>query len=289
MNLESIREYALSFPLTSEDMAFGDDYLLIRVGGRIFVCLGLSREDYVVVKCDPDYAVELRDRYPEIEPAWHWNKRYWNQMSMRGTLGDPLIRYIIRHSYAMAARKLPKGIRSQLPGYLLDDTGIETDRLILRHWTTGDAEALYRYASDEEVSRMAMWPRHTSIDMSRDVIEQFFIPNPHTYAMVSRDTDEPIGCIGLVPEGDEHYAVKPCEREAGYWIGRPYWNRGLTTEALKALILYCRERMRLDSLIITTDALNVASGCVATKCGFTHIDDYILQDTTLSKAYRLIL
>lgn len=289
MNLESIREYALSFPLTSEDMAFGDDYLLIRVGGRIFVCLGLSRKDYIVVKCDPDYAVELRDRYQEIEPAWHWNKRHWNQMSICGTLGDSLIRYLIRHSYAMVAGKLPKGVRSQLPGYLLDDTCFETDRIILRHWAPDDAEALYRYASDEEVSRIAMWPRHTSIEMSRDVIEQFFTPNPHTYAMISRDTGEPIGCIGLVPEGDEHYAVNPGEREVGYWIGRPYWNSGLTTEALKALILYCRERMRLDALIITTDALNVASGRVAMKCGFRHIDDYIMHDTTPSKAYRLIL
>lgn len=123
MDIESIREYCLSMPLTSEDMAFGEDYLLLRVGGRIFVCLGLAREDYTVtVKCDPDYAIELRDRYSEIQPAWHWNKRYWNQISLRGTLTDTMIQSLIRHSYAQAAMKLPRSLRNNLPVYLLEET-----------------------------------------------------------------------------------------------------------------------------------------------------------------------
>lgn len=106
---------------------------------------------------------------------------------------------------------------------------IETDRLVLRRWRIEDAEALYKYASDERVSELALWPRHTSLEMSREVIEKFFIPNPQSFAMVLRTTDEPAGCIGLVPEGEEHHPSEPLEREVGYWIGHPYWSKGLTT------------------------------------------------------------
>ena len=88
MNIESVREYCLSLPMAGEDTAFGEEYLLFRVCGKIFACYGFVREDYFVVKCEPDYAVDLRERYADIEPAWHWNKRYWNQLRLNGTLGD---------------------------------------------------------------------------------------------------------------------------------------------------------------------------------------------------------
>lgn len=54
---------------------------------------------------------------------------------------------------------------------------IDSPRLILRRWQPDDAEALFRYASDAKVSELALWERHTSVDMSREVIENFFIPN----------------------------------------------------------------------------------------------------------------
>lgn len=115
MDIESLREYCLSLPATTEDMAFGDEYLLMRVGGKIFACIGLERADYFSVKCDPDYAVELRDRWEEIEPAWHWNKKYWNQLSMTGSLPESLVRHLIRHSYSEVVRKLPRKLREQHP------------------------------------------------------------------------------------------------------------------------------------------------------------------------------
>ena len=99
----------------------------------------------------------------------------------------------------------------------------------------GDADALYKYASDSRVSEMALWPTHTSVEMSREVIEKFFMPNPHNFAIVLAERGEAIGCIGLVPAGDEHHETSCSEREIGYWIGHPYWNMGLVTEALKAL------------------------------------------------------
>ncbi len=89
------------------------------------------------------------------------------------------------------------------------------------------------------------------------------MPNPHSFAMVLKDTGEPIGSIGLVPEGAEHYPLMESELEAGYWIGRPYWNQGLTTEALDGLIGYCRDAVNLESLLITTDRRNIGSQRVA--------------------------
>jgi len=115
MEIETIRNYCLSLPLTTEDTAFGEEYLLFRVCDKIFACYGFDREDYFVLKCDPDYALELRDRYPDIEPAWHWNKRYWNQVRLDGELSDDFIEALIRHSYGQVVAKLPLRIKNEHP------------------------------------------------------------------------------------------------------------------------------------------------------------------------------
>lgn len=115
MDIESIRDYCLSLPATTEDMAFGEDYLLLRVCGRIFACLGLARPDYFVLKADADYAADLRDSYADIEPAWHWNKKYWIQLRVSGSLSDDFVRSLIRHSYAQVVKKLPRRVRLEYP------------------------------------------------------------------------------------------------------------------------------------------------------------------------------
>ncbi len=165
---------------------------------------------------------------------------------------------------------------------------ISTKRLSLRPWQIDDAEALFKYASDERVSELALWPTHTSIEMSRNVIRDYFIPNPHTFAMILKESEEAIGCIGLVPEGNEHFTPESNEREIGYWIGYPFWNLGLTTEALTAFKGYCQTRLRLLSLLITTDTRNIASQKVAIKCGFSALEDYIFEGVPC-KAFRLKL
>lgn len=165
---------------------------------------------------------------------------------------------------------------------------IETDRLILRHWVTDDAADLYRYASDGRVSEMAQWPRHASVEMSREVIEKVFMPNSNCYAIELKESEAAVGCIGFVPQGAEHHRVEDGEREVGYWLGYPYWKKGLTTEALKAFVGFCRRRKLCKSLLITTDARNVASQRVAEKCGFVFVENYVLEGVD-SKAYRLRL
>lgn len=125
MDIETIRTYCLSLPRTTEDMAFGEEYLLFRVCDKIFACYGFEREDYFVLKCDPDYALELRERFPDIQPAWHWNKRYWNQIRLSGQLPDDFIAALIRHSYSQVVAKLPRCLRAAYPAI----TEISSQRL----------------------------------------------------------------------------------------------------------------------------------------------------------------
>lgn len=116
MNIEEIRDYCLSLSHATEAFPFDDETIVFRVGdtpshpGRIFALCALERPDYLLLKCDPDRAIELRDRYPdEIEPGWHMNKRHWNGLHLNGPyLTDVQIRELIDHSHALAAASLPK-------------------------------------------------------------------------------------------------------------------------------------------------------------------------------------
>ena len=106
MNAESIRDYCLSLPLATEDFPFDETTLAFRVLGKIFAMIDLDDTEWFVLKCNPDYAVELRDKYPEIKGAWHMNKKHWNQINLSGGLQDDLIQELIRHSYAEVVRKI---------------------------------------------------------------------------------------------------------------------------------------------------------------------------------------
>lgn len=110
MDIEDVREYCLSLRGAEESFPFDDDTLVFKVQGRIFACLSLQRPDWLILKCDADYAIELRDRYSAIEPAFHFNKKYWNQHLLPALEGS-LIRSLIDHSYAEVLKKLPRKLR----------------------------------------------------------------------------------------------------------------------------------------------------------------------------------
>ena len=88
MNEEEIRECALSFPGVTEDQPFGDDNITFRIGGKIFLCLSLSceghnmqpQEPHFALKLTPERNEELREEYPGVSPAWHWNKKHWSDI-----------------------------------------------------------------------------------------------------------------------------------------------------------------------------------------------------------------
>ncbi len=113
MHVEDIRDFCLSLPEATEDMPFGDDTLVMRVGGKIFALISLGKLS-VNVKCDPDKAVELREQYPEVLPGFHMNKKHWNTLIPNGSAEDHLIRQWLKDSYDLIVKKLPKEIKNTL-------------------------------------------------------------------------------------------------------------------------------------------------------------------------------
>lgn len=114
MNIESVRDYCLSLPEATEDFPFDETTLAFRIKGRIFAMIDLEKTEWFVLKCNPDYAIELRDVHADISPAWHMNKKHWNQINLLGVLPDELIQHLIRHSYSEVVKKLPRKLREGL-------------------------------------------------------------------------------------------------------------------------------------------------------------------------------
>ena len=109
MNIEQLREYCLSMKQATEDMPFGDEYLVFKVFGKWFAVVPLhDTELNISVKCNPAEAVELRERYNCVEAAWHFNKKYWNNITLNRDMNDETVKYWIRHSVEEVVKKLPK-------------------------------------------------------------------------------------------------------------------------------------------------------------------------------------
>ncbi len=147
---------------------------------------------------------------------------------------------------------------------------IETARLVLRPWREDDAEALYKYASDEAVGPAAGWPRHTSVENSLEVIKNVFSA-PETYAVILKSTGEPVGCCGvMLANTSPSTSNGSAEAEIGYWIGRVYWGQGLIPEAVEALLARCFGELKLDAVWCGYYDGNVKSKRVCEKCGFVY-------------------
>lgn len=146
---------------------------------------------------------------------------------------------------------------------------LETERLILRYWKEEDAEALYKYAKDSAVGPIAGWPVHTSVEYSRQVIENVLIP-PENYAVVLKETGEPVGCIGLMGGEKSNIAIGSEEAEVGYWIGVPYWGQGLIPEAVREILRHGFEGLNLKKIWCGYFEGNKKSRRVQEKCGFIY-------------------
>ena len=108
MNVEELREYCLSIKGVEECLPFDDVSLVFKVMGKMFALLPLDSDVLSIsVKCDPDMALELRDRYEAVESAYHFNKKYWNTLYPNRDLDDKEIKKWIRHSVDEVIKKLP--------------------------------------------------------------------------------------------------------------------------------------------------------------------------------------
>lgn len=108
MNIETLREYCLSKNHVLETFPFGEETLVFKVAGKIFLLAGLENPDRFNVKCDPELAVSLRDQFEEVQPGYHMNKTHWNTVYMNGRLSDSQLKQMIDHSYDLIVSSLPK-------------------------------------------------------------------------------------------------------------------------------------------------------------------------------------
>lgn len=146
---------------------------------------------------------------------------------------------------------------------------LETKRLILRRWEEDDAEELFRYASSPDVGPVAGWPPHTDVENSREIIRSV-LSVPETFAIVWRETNLPIGSIGLKTGSATDLTEAVDECELGYWLGVPYWGRGIMPEAAKEILRYAFEDLGMKKVWCGYYDGNEKSKRVQEKCGFRY-------------------
>ena len=148
---------------------------------------------------------------------------------------------------------------------------IETKNLILRKFEMEDAEAMYKnFASDADVTKFLTWQPYSSVEDAKEVLRNW-IPqyeNLDTYRWaitVKENGNEPIGSIDIVNSRFEIGKV-----EFGYCISKNWWHKGVTSEALKALIDFFIKEVGVNRIEATHDVKNVNSGKVMMKCGLKY-------------------
>jgi len=109
MDLGEFREYCLTKPRAREETPFGPDVLVFKVGGKMFALAALDEVPTTVnLKCEPDLALDLRDRYEQVSPGYHMNKKHWNTVEIASGIPDVELRKMIDHSYELVTKSLPK-------------------------------------------------------------------------------------------------------------------------------------------------------------------------------------
>ena len=147
---------------------------------------------------------------------------------------------------------------------------METPRLILRRAVREDAEAMFRnWASDPEVTKYLTWPVHDSIAVSETVIEswlrEYEKESYYQWMILLKELGEPIGSISVVRQN-----ASVAEAEIGYCIGRPWWHKGIVSEALAAVIEYLFTEVGMNRVAARHDPNNPHSGGVMRKCGMRY-------------------
>jgi len=112
MNLEIIRMHCLSKPGVTEEFPFDNQTLVFKVLGKVFLLTDVDNPSSLNLKCDPEKAVELREKYDTITPGYHMNKKHWNTVQVKGAYGQKELLDMIDHSYQLVFDGLPAKIRN---------------------------------------------------------------------------------------------------------------------------------------------------------------------------------
>ena len=154
----------------------------------------------------------------------------------------------------------------------VDITGVklETERLILREWTIDDLDDLFAYAKNPDVGPRAGWYAHKSKEESLGILNKFIV-DKKTFAIVYKENNKVIGSLGIERYGSEDKLSEFFDyqgREIGYALSKDYWGKGLMSEAVKAVIDYCFNKLNYDFLLCGYFDFNNQSRRVQEKCGF---------------------
>lgn len=144
---------------------------------------------------------------------------------------------------------------------------LETQRLVLRRYTKKDAGLMFcNWASDPEVTKFLTWQPHESVEVSKNVIDSWILsyeePQNYVWAIELKEIGEPIGSISAVRVDDRTEAVS-----IGYCIGKRWWGRAVTAEALRAVIAFFFQEVGMNCVSASHDPRNPNSGKVMRKCG----------------------
>ncbi len=144
---------------------------------------------------------------------------------------------------------------------------LSTDRLTLRAWTLEDLDDFHEYASEDGVGQAAGWIPHFSRDISLTVLRKF-IEGKNVFAIES--DGKVIGSVGIEEYDEKLFPERRDERgrELGYVLSKKYWGQGLMTEAIRVVIDYLFDALRLDFIVCGYFPDNVRSMRVQQKCGF---------------------
>ena len=145
----------------------------------------------------------------------------------------------------------------------------KTERLILRRWEDRDAESLFEYAKDPEVGPIAGWPAHQSIEESREVIRNV-LSAKEAYAICLKTDGKAIGTVELKLNGHTDMTEREDECELGYWLGKPFWGRGIMPEAVREMLRHAFEDLGMTKVWAGYYEGNIKSKRVQEKCGFRY-------------------
>lgn len=156
---------------------------------------------------------------------------------------------------------------------------LETERVILRPFEEGDATGIYRnWASDDEVTKFLSWPSHSSLKVTQGLlvswITRYADPENYDWAICFKEGNIVIGSISMMLIDNN---IGSCE--VGYCLGRPWWNKGIMTEAFLEIIRFAFEQVGFERITARHVVANEASGHVIRKCGLQY-------EGTLRKTFK---
>jgi predicted DNA-binding protein (MmcQ/YjbR family) len=117
MHIEELHQYCLEKKGVTEELPFGPDTLVFKVVGKVFLLVGLDQINQLSfnVKCDPEYAIELRQQYEQtVVPGYHMNKKHWNTVYANRELDDEFLKKMVDHSYDLVVKALPKKLKTEV-------------------------------------------------------------------------------------------------------------------------------------------------------------------------------